>query len=242
MISKTIVIAIMVCFIMLSGVSIYSANAKIDIDEINAPVVIELFTSQSCSSCPAADRVLKELSKNSNVIPISYHVTYWNHLSWEDTLSQDFATQRQRNYSNFMNSNRVYTPQMIVNGVSEFVGSNRLKANNAIANTSPVKAITLNRDNNQLRITLPEMISGDYVLWVVGTKSHHTENIKRGENRGRAVDYTSAAINFDSLGRWDGTAKIEIVDIIKDDTIDGYTIFAQDKSYGRIVAAGKYKM
>lgn len=240
MLYKCLILSLLCVFIILGGHAVYSAHANIDGMSVNKPIVVELFTSQSCSSCPAADKVLKELSKNPNIIPIAYHVTYWNHLSWEDTLSQDFATHRQRNYSKHRRSNRVYTPQMIVNGVDEFVGSNRLKARKAIAAAKPVVSIDLQRlSDNELQISLPSVDKGKYVVWLAGTKASHTENIKRGENRGRIVDYTHAAQTLDIVQQWDGSTITITTDINMNDVVDTYTVFVQENAYGRIIAAGR---
>ena len=104
----------------------------VDAGASQSPVVVELFTSQSCSSCPPADRNLGKLSENPNVIALGFHVTYWNHLHWEDTLSNEFSTKRQRSYAAAFRNGRVYTPQMVVNGEQEFVGSNGSKVNAAL--------------------------------------------------------------------------------------------------------------
>src|SRR5579872_5297720 len=99
----------------------------------NNPVVIELFTSQGCSSCPAADKNLAELieeaeKKGLPVYGLSFHVDYWNYIGWKDPYSRSEYTARQREYSSFLNSETVYTPQMIVNGEVEFVGSDKKAA------------------------------------------------------------------------------------------------------------------
>jgi hypothetical protein len=95
----------------------------------SSPVIVELFTSQGCSSCPSADKNLAEIVENAErnhepVYGLSFHVDYWNHLGWKDPYSNRAFTERQRNYAKLMNSESIYTPQIVINGENEFVGSN----------------------------------------------------------------------------------------------------------------------
>jgi hypothetical protein len=101
------------------------------------PVVVELFTSQGCSSCPAADKNLADLiekaeAKGQLIIGLSFHVDYWNYIGWKDPYSKSDFTERQRKYASHLNSESVYTPQMIVNGEKEFVGSDKSSATTQI--------------------------------------------------------------------------------------------------------------
>ena len=205
------------------------------------PVVVELFTSQGCSSCPPADQIMNQLSQNPNFISLSYHVTYWDHLNWKDTLGREFADQRQRNYSKFKRMNRVYTPQMIINGGKEFVGSRKHEANKHLRQANPVAQISMSGLTPQgTMLALPNVTNGDYSIWIAGVKTNHTEQIGRGENRNKTVTYNNTVLTFDRGGRWDGQAKTINLNIDKTNPeIDHYVVFAQNKAYGEIVAAGK---
>ncbi|MCD8526513.1 MAG: DUF1223 domain-containing protein [Alphaproteobacteria bacterium] len=147
---------------------IYTANGWAAFSE--DPVVVELFTSQSCSSCPAADKVLKDIAQRPGVIALGFHVTYWDHLGWKDTLSKSFATERQRNYAAERSSSRVYTPQMVVNGGEEFVGSDKSRLSRAISKASALSTITVDRHPQKLSLSLPELSGGPYMLWVYGVR------------------------------------------------------------------------
>ena len=120
------------------------------VSEVEAPVIVELFTSQGCSSCPAADRLLSKLKKTSSkVIPLSFHVSYWNYLGWTDPYSQEAFSKRQRLYARTLRSS-VYTPQMVFNGSSECVGSSAAQVDHNIREALETKttnkiALKLNR-------------------------------------------------------------------------------------------------
>ena len=148
-------------------------------EHTDSPIVLEMFTSQSCSSCPPADRVLSQLeAQNDNIIALSCHVTYWNHLHWEDTLSKEFCSTRQRDYVRTLRSRGPYTPQIMINGKHTMVGSQGGKIVRAIENAAPIKSIGLSLDNDQLNIKLPETAGNDsYALNLVIYKDAHKQSI-----------------------------------------------------------------
>jgi hypothetical protein len=207
----------------------------------NTPIVVELFTSQSCSSCPPADKNLAELSQNPNIIPLAFHVTYWNHLHWKDTLSREFSTQRQRAHANYNRSNRVYTPQMVINGNEQFVGSRKDRIRASLKNAQKLQRITLIQDGNQITANLPSADKSQYTLWLAGVKNAHTQKIPSGENRGKTVTYHNAVLTLENIGNWNGASEDRVIDVhpTPEPTIDHYVLLAQTKSYGEIVAAGK---
>ena len=208
--------------------------------KLQGPVVVELFTSQSCSSCPPADRNLAALSDNPNIITLGFHVTYWNHLHWKDTLSHQFSTDRQRAYAAYTRGGRVYTPQMVVNGADEFVGSRKGDINRAIANTHNIQPITLNKNNdNSLSADLPDLPPGSYTLWLAGTQNEHTQAIPTGENRGRTVTYKNAVIDFTEQGSWNGKAGKRTFNIEANPDVDRYVLLVQQNGFGKITAAGQ---
>jgi hypothetical protein len=220
---------------------ILMSNASLAQD--NSPIVLELFTSQSCSSCPPADEILGELAEeNDNIIALSCHVTYWNHLHWKDTLSQEFCTERQRSYARSFNSKRVYTPQIVINGQHEMVGSRGRSITKAInKEQGKLKTIDLEIQNKQLIIRLPETPGNDsYALTLLTYGDDHTQNIPSGENRGRTISYTNPVSNIKSLGTWDGTGKTMDIDISDLKNVSGYVVLAQKNGVtGHIFAAGK---
>lgn len=208
----------------------------------NAPVVVELFTSQSCSSCPPADRLLSELSQHDNVIALGCHVQYWNHLHWKDSLSHDFCDVRQHGYSAIDGSKRVYTPQMVINGSDKFVGShqNKLKTALSKAKQSPIKNIEIAYDKNGLiSFTLPNAENANYRLWAFGYQKQKFQNIESGENRGLSHTYANPISTYTNLGSWDGSMTQQNFMRPSED-IDAIAILAQRDGYGSIIAAGKY--
>ena len=219
-----------------------SLNAQygaINPDKLDKPVVIELFTSQSCSSCPPADRNLADLSKNPNVIALGFHVTYWDHLNWKDTLGQEFATQRQNEYSTANKTGRVYTPQMIVNGTEQFVGSRKDNIQKSLDNAHAVEPIEVAKAGNWLHFDLPHVGKADYKIWVAGVKDEHVQPIKYGENGGRTVTYSNAVVELIDGGAWDGSSFEKTLNIKTNKDVDHYVVFAQENGYGAIIAAGK---
>lgn len=208
------------------------------------PLVVELFTSQSCSSCPPADEVLADIAKAQNVIALSCHVTYWNYLHWKDTLSQKFCTQRQRSYAAAKNTKRVYTPQMIVNGEYAFVGSRRNQAAEALKKATqnePVQTIKLKKDENLIIATLPELKGQNIVVTAFTTQSAHTQKVPSGENRGKTLHYTNAVLDefhFENYDTQKRSLTLSLDDIKASDNI----IFIAQEAYGRVIAAGKISL
>ena len=193
-----------ILFIVIAGLTILSlviGESELFASEIPAPVasgqkvpvIVELFTSEGCSSCPPADKVLAELEKNqpianATIIALGEHVDYWNYLGWSDPYSSATYSERQQGYARALKAN-TYTPQMVVDGQVEFVGSNATKAQNiiAIATRAPkanVSIVRLNHD--RIKITATDIpASKDKLDIVVAiTETNLNSNVARGENAG----------------------------------------------------------
>ncbi len=153
--------------------------------------VVELFTSQGCSSCPPADRILTDYVKRDDVLALSWHVDYWNYLGWQDTFSHADFTLRQKRYAAAMGARNIYTPQAVVNGSGHAVGSRKgdidalLTGRGASRLTVPISA---SRAADGLRVTA-ETAGGDATLWIVYYQPEATVAIERGENEGRTIAY-----------------------------------------------------
>ena len=240
---KTVFLLIFSLLILVVGSkSLQARFGDVGADDVKGPIVVELFTSQSCSSCPPADRNLTSLAENQDIITLGFHVTYWDHLHWKDTLSRPFSTDRQRDYSRFQKNNNVYTPQMMVNGVRGFVGSRNDKIAKALANATPVASISLSIiDQDHMSADFEMMADGHYTIWLAGVKRHHVQDIGSGENRGRSVEYSNAVLSLEELVSWDGRAKAITINHAQNagDMIDRYVILAQERGHGAIVAAGQ---
>jgi hypothetical protein len=169
------------------------------------PVVVELFTSQGCSACPPADALLAELAARSDVLPLAFHVTYWNSLGWRDPFSLDLATDRQRVYQRLLGTETIYTPQMIVDGRTDVIGSDRRAVAYAIAaamldSTVPMAVA---RSGQGLQITVGAG-KGDASVFVVGYDSVRRTSVQRGENAGRQLSESNIVRNFQKVARWNG--------------------------------------
>jgi hypothetical protein len=173
------------------------------------PIVVELFTSQGCSSCPPADALLGELAKRADVLPLAFHVDYWDRLGWKDPYSSAVATQRQRSYARLLDSATVYTPQMVVDGRTDVVGSYRGEVLHAIdqarvaAVAVPIDLAT-QPDGMRVRIAGDESAPHRATLWLVGFDRHHVTQIGAGENGGRQLAEWNIVRGLESLGDWQG--------------------------------------
>lgn len=174
------------------------------------PVVVELFTSQGCSSCPPADAVLRELSdQRADVLPLAFHVTYWNNLGWRDPFSFDEATQRQRRYASEKGLGSVYTPQMVVDGGAEFVGSDRETALAAIhaAQAQALRSVPVRaeRDLDQVKVQIGAG-AGSATVLLIGYDPRHQTPVGRGENSGRTLTEANIVRAMVPAGEWRGQA------------------------------------
>lgn len=156
-----------------------------------APVVIELFTSQGCSSCPPADRLLKRLAGDPRVIPLSFHVDYWNYIGWTDPFSSKRWSERQQAYARAFRSNRIYTPQLVVSGRTGLNGSDEAGARKRIAEAlvaEPAGKVTLAVEPAQDRLKvkvgakLSRAVEGPLDLWVAVYETGLTTKVGAGEN------------------------------------------------------------
>jgi hypothetical protein len=174
-------------------------------DKASQPVVVELFTSQGCSSCPPANANLIELSKRSDVLPLSFAVTYWDYLGWKDTFDRPEYTDRQVAYEAPLHQAGPYTPQMVVNGSATIVGNNLSQVEQAIAAAAPLTgpSITLGADSVSIGSTASVVPEAD--VWLVRYDPNLVEvPIGRGENTGRTLPHTHVVHALARLGGWAG--------------------------------------
>ena len=225
------------------------ANPAQTLQQQKAPIVIELFTSQSCSSCPPADKLLTRLAENEHVIALSCHVTYWNHLHWKDTLSREDCTQRQRAYSAAHNRNNVFTPQMLINGQYSAVGSRSSDVDTQIkkaqAQQTPILPIKIRKDEGHYSIEISPTISnrmannGNATITAFFYKNAYFQAIKSGENRGLKQQYIHPVVDIQSLKNTSNTSGQSLKNITTNIPHDHVAVLIQDKQNGTIWAAGK---
>jgi hypothetical protein len=192
--------------------------------------VLELFTSQGCSSCPPADALLGEYAKRGDVVALSFPVNYWDHLGWRDTLAKDAYNKRQRNYAEARGDREIYTPQLIVNGLAHAVGSQKASIEAALAKTAaqlhaiwvPV-SLTCSKGVVQLDAGgAPEGSAHRAgTLWLAIYSRTVNVEIKRGENTGRQIAYTNVVRQLLPAGKWSGSQQHYDVKVPDGPSYDG---------------------
>lgn len=217
----------------------------------SAPVVVELFTSQGCSSCPPADAFMGELIHRPGVIALSYNVDYWDYLGWRDTLGSPVFSRRQRDYAARRGDGQVYTPQMVIDGRHHAVGSQKAAVFRAIAEaargdgaTVPVK---VSETSNEVVIDVAgapgERLKRDSTVWVLVVAPRITVAISRGENAGNKITYSNVVRRIIPAGSWHGdavTLKLPKADLMADPS-DFCVALLQEGGVGPIIGATLYK-
>ena len=205
------------------------------------PVVLELYTSQGCSSCPPADSLISRLSDRPDVLALSLPVTYWDMLGWKDTAN----TRRQKSYAASMGRGGVYTPQIIVDGITDVVGSREAQVEAAIgARRTDMHEvpITLSLSPSALHISIGALVeksADDATVWLIHVLSHASVRIGAGENRGRNLDYRNVVRDVRAVALWKGQPLS--LDIPRaDQSLPGYdsvAVLVQEAAYGRVIGA-----
>lgn len=207
------------------------------------PVVVELFTSQGCNSCPPADAFLGELAKRPDVIALGLHVDYWDYIGWRDPYAQRAHTERQRGYVRALNLRYAYTPQMVIDGVAQGVGSDRGAINRLIASAKKSKsagpAVTLSGAGTQRTLAVSGVAGANpATVWLVAFDSAHRTAVDAGENKGERLANYNVVRAWQRLGEWTGVATEIPVDLNQIPTAcDGAAILVQSDETGPIVAA-----
>ena len=210
--------------------------------------VIELFTSQACSSCPPADRLLAELERDPSLIALSWHIDYWDYLGWKDTFSQPAFAARQKAYSAVRGDRNIYTPQVIVNGVRQMVGSNRSDIDAAISSRQSSELtvpITFDNTGSSVRVSIGAAPIGGLrtgTVYLLPVFRSREVTIHRGENASHAIAYTNVIRSVNQLTSWAGEAISVDVPSAKMGDSDGYFVLLQSGSSaspGPILGAAK---
>lgn len=213
-----------------------------------ANTVVELFTSQGCSSCPDADRLLAELGTREDIVALGYHIDYWDYIGWEDTFALPANTELQEAYAQSWGKTRIYTPQMVINGQNAVVGSDPIEAENAIqAAHAPLPvSLTANGIDSVTLEAPPDATLSSAVVWIVTYRDRAEVEIERGENSGRALAYTHIVTGRQAIGMWEPDQGAEIViplEEILGTHSDGAAVIVQEKNGewpGRILGAATF--
>ncbi|HAH64742.1 MAG TPA: DUF1223 domain-containing protein [Rhizobiales bacterium] len=215
--------------------------------------VIELFTSQGCSSCPPADKLLTELAERPGVIALSYSVDYWNYLGWHDTLSSPANSERQREYAQARGDGRVYTPQVVVDGLLHANGGDEKAIDEAIVAASvrlaDVKVpISMHAEGDSLVIGLGAAPKNSHTraatVWLAIAREQETVAVTRGENRGLTLSYHHPVRELSPVGMWKGEAMTLRLPLKDLKTMGGDCLVAllQVENAGPILGAAEYEV
>ncbi|MGP6085694.1 DUF1223 domain-containing protein [Antarctobacter jejuensis] len=208
-----------------------------------SPVVVELFTSQGCSSCPPADAILAELGDREDVIPLALHVDYWDYIGWKDVFAQHAFTRRQKSYARTGGWKMIYTPQMVVNGQDDVVGSRPMKLAALIRKHLEKGShvdLQVSRDGDAIAIRAEATGAlRPCDIHIVRYIPRKEVQIARGENAGRTLSYTHVVQSWDVAARWDGQGVYEgRVTVAADLPV---VVLVQDPKNGHIVAAARLR-
>ncbi len=232
------------------GILLAGFVPKASDNSIGPIAIVELFTSEGCSSCPAAEELLKEMTEliqreGKNVLALSFHVTYWNRLGWNDPYSQEIFTLRQKKYAEALKVEAVYTPQAIVNGEREFVGSNPIAFREAIESglsQTQLYAIQAKAQIKDKKLFLSYQIDKEpknAVLNVALTENYIEHRVLRGENKDKTLRHYKVVLNFKTveLHKQD-TVSIDLHENLNLSSTE-VVLFAQHKKSMRILGASK---
>jgi hypothetical protein len=206
--------------------------------------VIELFTSQGCSSCPPADKIIGELAKDPSVIALSLPIDYWDYLGWKDTLADARFSARQKAYSQVRGDREVYTPQVVVNGSMHVIGSDRESIEEAIGITRNADGVmsvpvTMTVAGKQINVSVAASDKGPAAMhgevWICGISKSVPISIGRGENRGREITYHNVVRNLLKVGDWNGSSGSWSVPLenISSEGVDAAAVFVQNGNRDR---------
>jgi hypothetical protein len=265
----TLLCAVVFATFMMRRGTMTSTPALERADGVRSPVIVELFTSEGCSSCPPADAVLEKLQQTQSVagaevIALSEHVDYWNYIGWSDPFSSAAFSARQEAYARALGQqDRIYTPQMIVDGQTEFVGNSMDKAREAIAKAagSPkadVRIITpktkTEKDDRAIRLgvsvkNVPPITKGDVAeVILVITEDNLSSNVSRGENSGRKLAHTAVVRKMRAIGGVDPSTKgfesetnVAVATGWKRDDLR-VVVFVQERAHRRVLGAASIKL
>ncbi|MEM7170499.1 MAG: DUF1223 domain-containing protein [Pseudomonadota bacterium] len=210
------------------------------LEQAERPVVVELYTSQGCYSCPPADDLLGELADIPNLVALSFHVDYWDYIGWKDEYALPGNSDRQRDYARALKHRFVYTPQMVIDGATHVVGSRRgqvLETIESIAEDQNESGVTVDISGGKVRVSGGQAPDGDATVWMAVYDREKTSDITRGENAGKKLAYHNVVREFRKLGSWDGDAAEFALSITDPESHDGCAIIIQHGETGRVIAA-----
>lgn len=213
-------------------------------------VVVELFTSEGCSSCPPADELLSQLRKQGTengmeVIPLGFHVDYWNYQGWQDRFSSREYSRRQEIYAEKLHTEGPYTPEMVVDGSQEFVGNDEARAHSAIAEAgaeAAVAEVSLNPQKGKLLVNVAGQPGASGEVWLAITEDNLSSRVAAGENTGRTLHHDAVVREFKEIGRLYGSFQAVVPVRFQRDWKRGelrIVVFVQDPRTEKIAGAAE---
>lgn len=253
--ATTFAFTVITALVLVAGLPAATARAGDDCPARHCPVVVELFTSQGCNTCPPADALLEVIDSRPDVIGLALHIDYWDYLGWKDSFALPQNARRQRAYAKAMSQTFVYTPQAIVDGLEQVTGSNRKALEAAIdaASRLPSVGLTSTWDGTERVIlelrpagpeTVPPALARGAAVWLLGVDDLHEVKVKRGENAGRTLRYTNVVHSLERLGEWDGEAASLPVELgaLRAAGRDKAVVLLQAPRMGRMIGATEIRL
>jgi hypothetical protein len=216
-----------------------AASAAVQAEPV---VVVELYTSQGCSSCPPADDFVAMLASNPQILPLALHVDYWDYIGWEDVFAQGKFTDRQKSYAHAIGSRTIYTPQLIIGGADRIEGfqpdetAERLRAHLA-AGQAVRLTVTREGDRLVIRAEADPPLTEPVRVQLVRFKPEETVTIERGENAGKTITYTNIVTSWERLEDWSGREPLEVTAPFTGD--EPGAIIVQQEGPAAILAAAR---
>lgn len=204
-----------------------------------SPVVVELFTSQGCSSCPPADALMHKLAARDDVIALSMHVDYWDYIGWKDEFGRSENTARQKSYAKAGGRRSIYTPQMIIAGVDSVIGTHPMDVSDLVVRHSQIQrpvSLEITRTGGTLKIAARASKPAAYDVTLVRFTPNRTTEIKRGENAGKTITYANVVSDLTVIDTWDGRSALSLSAQVGEGPV---AVFVQRAGYGPIDAAAK---
>ncbi len=202
----------------------------------DGPVLVELFTSQGCNSCPPADAYLGDLAKRKDVVALAFHVDYWDQLGWKDPFADAAWTRRQRQYSRALRTTQIYTPQMVIDGGVHAIGSDRASVERLIGDAAKRQrpAVALKRAPDGLDLRIDGQGEGE--IWVVGYDPRHETKVPRGENAGKTLAEFNVVRGIRQVDAWKGGALSRMLAAAELPPGAAHAVLIQEAGLGRVLA------
>jgi hypothetical protein len=210
------------------------------------PVLLELFTSQGCSACPPADKLLASLAGREDLLVLSFHVSYWDHMGWADPFAIPASMRRQRGYARAMRSRSIYTPQMVVQGHAAAVGSDAARIDALVRAAAPTVALAVERElvgTERISVSIPEVAvaSGPLELWAVVFSSADGRFVPHGENAGHMLRHANVVRHAGIVAVVERTPALVQFDR-PDMAADGVALILQGRNLGPVVGTGRISL